>query len=418
MKARGQGRSGLWASLAPVSLVAGREIAQRARSRSFAIATGLLLLASIGGVLLAAYLPDAAAQSVDVAVVAVPEELDRPDASGAERLRAALAATDDTFGLDATVVELADEAEATAALRDGRVDVIVDRSALRWHEEVDTAVDAWLRSAMQQVAVAGRAEALRLTPDALAALQAPVALGAVVLDPVDDDEGVRIATATVGVVLLFLAVQLHGNAVLMGVVEEKSTRVVEVLLTHVRPRELLAGKVIGIGLVGLAQVAVVALGALATLLVVRDVDVPNVPASAIGWFVVWFVVGFALYATMFATAGSLVSRQEDAQAAAAPTIAPLVVSYIMSIALVADPDSTFARVLALVPLSAPMAMPVRLAVGDPAAWEVVAAMALCLVTLGALVVLGGRIYSANLLRTGSRVPWRRALGRAPRDVTN
>lgn len=418
MTAARDGRRRLGASLTPVRLVAGREIAQRARSRSFAIATGLLLLASIGGVLIAAYLPDPAAQRVDVAVLAAPAELDRSDGAGVERLVAALAATDERFGLEATVVEVGDDADAAAALRDGRADVVVDRTALRWHESVDTTVDAWLRAAMQQVAVAGRAEALGLTPDALAALQAPVALGAVVLDPVEDDEGVRIATATVGVVLLFLAVQLHGNAVLMGVVEEKSTRVVEVLLTHVRPRELLAGKVIGIGLVGLAQVAVVAVGALTTLLVVRDVDVPNVPASAIGWFVVWFVVGFALYATMFATAGSLVSRQEDAQAAAAPTIAPLVLSYIVSIAIVTEPDSTFARVLALVPLSAPMAMPVRLAVGDPAAWEVVVAIALCLLTLGALMVLGGRIYSANLLRTGSRVPWRHALGRARRGATN
>src|SRR5690606_20876008 len=140
----------------------------------------------------------------------------------------------------------------------------------------------------------------------------------------------------------------------------------------------------------------------------RGVDVPNVPVDAIIWFVVWFLLGFGLYATAFAMAGSLVSRQEDASSVVAPISIPFVASYLASFVIANTPDSTFAVVMSIVPITAPMAMPVRIAAGDPSALEIAISVGVTVLSIYALVVLAGRVYSRNVLRTGARVSWKDA----------
>jgi ABC-2 type transport system permease protein len=195
----------------------------------------------------------------------------------------------------------------------------------------------------------------------------------------------------------------------MGVVEEKSSRVVEVLLNHLRPRHLLAGKVIGIGALGLLQLVLVLLSALTALAAVRGVDVPNVPIDALFWFVVWFLLGFGLYATAFAMGGSLVSRQEDASSVVTPISIPFIASYVLSFGIAGSPDSTFATVLSLIPITAPMTMPVRIEAGDPGAAQITASVVISLVSIYVLMVVAGRVYARNVLRTGARVSWKSAL---------
>ena len=128
-----------------------------------------------------------------------------------------------------------------------------------------------------------------------------------------------------------MAIVFYGGFVLIGVVEEKSSRVVEVLLSRLRPTELLAGKILGIGLVGLAQFALVAASALVALALSENTLAPETTPSTIGWVVFWFVLGYAFYSVLYATAGSLVSRQEEAQSIQFPITAVLLIAYFFAL---------------------------------------------------------------------------------------
>lgn len=210
------------------------------------------------------------------------------------------------------------------------------------------------------------------------------------------------AAAALMTVALLAAIVIYGNLVLTGVVEEKSTRVVEVLLARLPAKALLGGKVVGIGLLGFGQLAVTALAALLASMVVDSVDLPAVTGGVLAWVLVWFVLGYALYAMIYGALGSLASRTEDAQAVAGPVGYALVAGYWVSfMALSADPDGLWARVLSLFPATAPLAMPGRIALGATAWWESPLAVVLALATIAGLISLAGRVYRNAVLRTGA-----------------
>lgn len=393
---------------AVVRLVAAREIVERVRTKAFRITLVLLALGAIATAVLSNYGRGEGARTVQVAI----------DATDAPALRAALEGA--TTGADVrAVVTVLDEAGVIDAVRAGAADVgIVGRSSIVWHHEADTTVAPYLVAAIDAVARQSRAEQLGVTAAQLDALAAPVPIETQVLEPRERDRGVRIATASIGTIVLYLAIQVTGSMLMTGLISEKATRVVEVLLNHIRPRELLAGKVIGIGVIGLVQIGVTALAASVALVLTRDVSLPKVPVDAIAWIVVWFVLGYAIYAALFAMAASLVSRQEDAAAVTMPVMLPLLASYFLSFAAAQDADGTLARVLAVVPFSAPLMMPIRIAAGNPSPAAVVAAVVLAGVAIVLLLRLAGRLYGETLLRTGARLTWAEAaaavLGRARR----
>jgi len=200
-------------------------------------------------------------------------------------------------------------------------------------------------------------------------------------------------------VLLF-GISVFGQMVLTGVLEEKASRVVEVLLARIPPRALLTGKIAGIGLLGLAQIGATALAALVAVAAVHSVDVPAVRGSVLAWAIVWFVLGYALYATVYGALGSLGSRVEDAQSVAAPVTVVMMVAYFASFVTIGQPASAAARALSYVPLTAPMAMPGRIAMGATAWWEPVVAAMITLATIAGLVQLAGRVYTRAILHAG------------------
>lgn len=401
---------------APWRLVAGREITQRMRSKAFIVSSVLLVAFAVAGVVLSALAHDDS--RVRVRVMLVEQRAPNDDIPAVLAMQATLPLVANLLDRDVQTITSATRDEANAALRAGDVDVIVDHITVVWRKSVDNVELAFIQASMQTVVRDQRAASLGLSAAQVTQLLAPVEISTATLEPRDADAGVRAGTAAAGLILLFLAVQIHGAAVLMGVVEEKSSRIVEVLLGHVRPRSLLAGKVVGIGAVGLAQVILVATAAIVSTLVVRSVDAPHIPAVAIVWFVVWFVLGFALYATVFAGLGSLVSRQEDAQSVVTPATLPLLASYFVGFAAVANPDSTLARVTSIVPFSAPMVMPVRIAAGSPPPWEIALALVLVVATIGVVLRLAAIVYEGNVLRTGSRASlataWRTIRWRRPK----
>jgi ABC-2 type transport system permease protein len=201
-------------------------------------------------------------------------------------------------------------------------------------------------------------------------------------------------------VVLFFGISVFGQMVLTGVLEEKASRVVEVLLARIPPRALLAGKIAGIGLLGLAQIGVTALAALVAVTAVGSAGVPAVRGPVLAWAIVWFVLGYALYATVYGALGSLGSRVEDAQAVAGPVTIVMVLAYFASFTTIGQPGSAFARAISYFPLTAPMAMPGRIAMGATAWWEPVAAAALTLAAIAGLVQLAGRVYTRAILHSG------------------
>jgi ABC-2 type transport system permease protein len=208
--------------------------------------------------------------------------------------------------------------------------------------------------------------------------------------------------------VLFFCISLFGAMVLSGVLEEKASRVVEVLLARIPARALLAGKIAGIGLLGLAQIGVTALAALVAVSTVHSIHAPAVRGAVLAWAVVWFVLGYALYATVYGALGSLGSRAEDAQSVAGPVMIILPVGYFASFAMIAQPASAAAKAISFFPLTAPMAMPGRIAMGATAWWEPVAAAVLTLAATVALVLLAGRVYTNAILHGGPRLSLREA----------
>ena len=228
-------------------------------------------------------------------------------------------------------------------------------------------------------------------------------------EPEDETAG---AVAYFGLFLLYIAILLYGTWILTGVTEEKSNRVVEVLLSSIRPWQLLGGKILGIGILGVIQFAGTIIVAVVTLQVTGAFDIPAVSAMTIFHLVLWFVLGFVIFALMFGAAGSLVSRQEDAQSIALPMTLSAIVGFFLSMAALNDPEGIVAIVGTFIPITAPFVVPVRAALDAIPLWQYGASVLIAIAAAIGLVFLGGRIYAGGVLRYGGKVgfgeAWRSA----------
>ena len=279
--------------------------------------------------------------------------------------------------------------------------LVVDARTLTWQGQPDEQLRAIITAAIQLVTVQQRAAAAGIDPGQLHAVMAPVPVQNQQLDVTAGRSPDNAAAAVIMSALLFMAIILYGNLVLTGVAEEKSSRVVEVLLARMPARNLLAGKVAGIGLLGFAQLAVTALAALAAALAVHSARIPAVSGGVLAWVIVWFVLGYALYAMAYGALGSLASRAEDAANIAAPVSYILGAAYFASFMVVtSNPDSAWSKLISLFPATAPFAMPGRIAIGAAAWWEPVIAVALAVAAIAGLAVLAGRVYAGAILHTG------------------
>ena len=323
-------------------------------------------------------------------------------------LPALVATVGDQLGLTVTTGSFPDRGTAEAALRAGDVNVVLlDERTLVWKAEADDQLGAVITAAVQADERQRAIGALGLAPDQLRSLQPP-ALASTSLEPATAELSARRDLAMIGLALLLLAISFYGGFLLVGVIEEKSSRVIEVLLSRLRPTELLSGKIAGIGLVGLAQVGVVATAALVALAVSDSADIPATTASTVGWLALWFVLGYGFYAVLFGAAGSLVSRQEEAQSMTLPISAVLLVAYFFAMDAARSPDSMAALIGSFLPPTAPMVMLGRMAYGGVPAWEIAVSILLMLGTIYAMLRIAGRVYAGAALRLGRRVKLRDA----------
>jgi ABC-2 type transport system permease protein len=284
----------------------------------------------------------------------------------------------------------------------------VQGDRIRSQEKPEDSLVNALQVANRQVRAQEALQRARLSPAQQQAALAPPPLRVSTIEPVDPERDKRGGLAFFAAMLLYGQLIGYGFYVAMGVVEEKSSRVVEVLLSAIRARHLLAGKVIGLGLLGLGQwLTVVTLGLLAATAVgAVDIDSDVLIAAALA--LVWFVVGYAFYACLFACAGALVPRQEELQSVTTPLTLLLLISFFVSFGVLNDPDGTLAHVTTFIPMTAPICMPARIALGELSVGEVVIALVITLGAAAALIPLAGRIYSGAVLRTGAAMKLRDA----------
>ena len=378
-----------------VRLVAGREVASRIRDKNFLIGSAVLLLIIVGML------------AFQVAINSGTDTTRIGVVGGSAEVTAALQTQGEALGTEVEVVDHTDEAAARTAVDEGDVEAaLLSPAGAQPELLVESAggqVDTLVQGALQGLAIDQQ------LAEAGVQLQAPPEVEVVSLDPDADADLEAAIVALVAVVVLYSLLVLFAQFVAQGVVEEKSSRVVELLLATMRPWQLLAGKIIGLGLLGLGQMVVIAAIGVAGALAFDVVDLPGRLIGTVLIAVAWFVLGYALYSALFAAAASLVSRQEDLGSVLTPVSLIPVVGLVISIQAAQDPTSTLARVTSLIPGVSPMVMPVRQAAGEAAAWEVGLAVLLMLVAIAVIVRVGGRIYAGALLRTGGKVKLREAL---------
>jgi ABC-2 type transport system permease protein len=390
-----------------IGLVATREIRERVRGKVFRIGT-LLILAVVAGAIIIPKLTHSTSPAEQVGVVGTFPASARSAVTQAARSTA-------------NPVQFRHEpdvASAKAALRAGTLDLAV----INGHDlVVDQSISPDDTSSTAQLAQAvaanlGVDEALasaHLTAAQSAALHGARPVPVQSLQPGAGKPHKVNSTAVIGLILIFIMLTQYNTWILIGVMEEKSSRVIEVLLAAIRPIQLLTGKVLGIGLVAFGQAGLVVAFALVLAKAVGSPILHGTAPLVVGSTLLWLVLGYAFYCWVYAAAGSMAERQDQVQSLALPLSLPIILGYIFSLTAATSGDpSTFLKVLAFFPPTAPFAMPVLVGLSAVTWWEFAASAALTIVCTVGVARLATSVYRRAILRTGGRVRLRQVLARA------
>jgi ABC-2 type transport system permease protein len=349
-----------------VWLVAQREIGSKFRSKAFLISTIILFLGALALVIWGG-IQAGATNDTRVAVTTDAQQY-----------------VQEVPGLEVT--DAADQAEAESLVTSGDVDAAIvsdPDSPVGFAVIADSSAPTSLILSLAQVP--------------------PVHL----LNPDTTDEALRYFVAIGFGIVFLLAASLFGGTIAQSVVEEKQTRVVELLISAIPTRTLLAGKVIGNTILAMAQILILAAIALVGLALTGQAAVLAGLGAPIAWFAVFFLFGFVLLASLFAAAAAMVSRQEDIGSTTTPLTMLVMAPYFLVIFFNDNP--VVLAVMSYVPFSAPVAMPVRVFLGDVQWWEPLLSLVILIATCVAAILVGARIYENSLLRMGGRVKLREAL---------
>lgn len=215
--------------------------------------------------------------------------------------------------------------------------------------------------------------------------------------------------AAIAVILMFMSILAYGQWIGYAVVEEKASRVVEVLLGAIRPHQLMTAKVVSIGMLGLVQIAAVGGLGLGIGLATDRIELPAASGAVVAWILVWFLLGYAFYGSLYAAGGSLASNTQEAGSVIGPMSILVGIGYVMGLITVqGGVDTTLIRVASQIPLWAPMLMPARIARGWAEGWEIALSVGLMLIAGYATIRLAGRIYLGGVARATSKLGWREA----------
>ena len=383
-----------------IRMVAQREVRERLRSKVFRASTIISALVVIA-IIVIPNLRNDKVKVYDVGLVGVTNPVVNQAVRSSGPAVGAVLRIHEVSSIDVARRMIKDKSLDIALV--GGTDILIDRPAnpdrmsskLRLQTAISEA--ARLPTALTEAGLspAQVAQALTRPPLRIEAQNKP-----------KDESGGAIATNIFGVIATFIFLQTYGQWVLNGVAEEKSSRIAEVLLAALKPRQLVSGKIIGIGILGLIQALTVAVCAVVAS---RAVDVNVLAGTRIFYAfgaVGWFVLGFAFYGWAFAAAGSLVSRQSEAGAAAFPVFIPLFAGYLAATTSFGTTDpNTLIRVLAYFPPTAPLCMPVLIGNNAVEPWQVALSAAGVVVSVMLMARLASAVYSNSILRTGKRIKW-------------
>ncbi|CAN5140565.1 ABC transporter permease [soil metagenome] len=347
-------------------LVAEREILAQVRAKAFVISTLITLALVLGGIILSSVLGTRDAEPTPVAVVgAVPSVVTESEA------------------IDIT--EASDRDEAEELIRSEKVDaaLVADDSPL-----------GFSLIALEE-APEGLVTALSVSP------------AVDLLDPSATPSGLRLLIGLAFGVVFMLAVIGSGATIMQNTVQEKQSRIVEILLAAVPAKALLAGKILGNSVIGVGTAAAIAAVAALGLAITGQTELLDLLSAPLIWFVVFFIFGFVLVASVFAAGAALVSRQEDTGAVMTPAMMLVMIPY-FGVVFFGD-NPVIMTILSYVPFSAPVGMPVRLFFGEAEWWEPLVSLVLLIATTLVVMLIASKIYSNSLLRMGSRVSLREAL---------
>ncbi len=391
-------------ALGDVGLVAGREIRERVRGRIFRVGTILMLLGVGAAVVIPTIHSGSGPTPQRVGVVGALSSDDR------QVVAASAKANDDKV----TLVTERSTRQAKADLRAGRVDLVIVHSDEILLDQPDSSSTSPADSGLvdQLAQYLGVLRAYRQA--GLSASQVeringykPVAVSSLVPGPkVPAAKG----SSVIGIVLLFFMLTQYCTWILIGVMQEKSSRVVEVLLAMVRPIQLLGGKVLGIGAVALGQAALILGFALALGAAVGSNLLHGTAPMALLSELLWLVLGYGFYCWVYAAAGSTAERQDQVQTLALPLSLPILFGYIYSITVLSSGSANaFFKVLAFLPPTAPFCMSVLVGLGEVTWWQFVLSALISIVATAGVALFAARIYRRAVLRTGARVRLRDVL---------
>ncbi|MEV0792092.1 ABC transporter permease [Kribbella sp. NPDC050459] len=377
----------------PWVLIAEREITTKLRDKTFIGSTLVMLLIVIAAVLIPAVLAGKGG----------PDKIAVIDDSGVKVVQQA-STTAGGDGFEATRV--ADRAAAENAVTEGDVKAALlpgtDGYVVLGKDRVDSSLEGALREAAAAVGTEANAAKAGLSPAELHA-GTKVSLELLTPGPLPD---VVSDFVNIGLALVFYMTALgFGMMIAQSVVQEKESRVVEILAAAVPIRSLLWGKVLGNTVLALSQIVLIAGVSLIGLLATDQADILEVVAPVAGWFVVFFVLGFVALAGLWAVAGSLATRQEDLGSTTLPGQMILMIPFFFSVFA----GSSAKTVASFVPIASSMSMPGRMLTEDVPLWQPLVAIALLLATTVLIVRMGARLYERTLLQTGRRLGYREAL---------
>jgi ABC-2 type transport system permease protein len=224
-----------------------------------------------------------------------------------------------------------------------------------------------------------------------------------------DSSGVMVASFIIGL-MIYITLAIYGQAIMGAVVEEKETRIAEILFSSARPFELMMGKLVGVGLAGLTQLAIwilsaaVLIGIVATQAGLGELisAVPTISPVMIVYFLIFFLLGFFLYASIFALIGSMVTTVQEGGQFAFPPIMILLIGFYFSFAVIRDPNSSLSFWVSIAPFFAPITMPVRILAETPPFWQIGLSILINGLAIAGLVWLASRVYRVGMLMYGKR----------------
>jgi ABC-2 type transport system permease protein len=248
-----------------------------------------------------------------------------------------------------------------------------------------------------------------MTADQADRLLKPVKVEAVRLERGHETKGGgggKFLEVVVMVMLLYMAVLLYGISVMRSVLEEKNSRILEVLLSSATSTELMAGKLLGVGAVGLTQilvwVVIAVVFAFPGMAMQPSLSEFQIPPGVLVAFTVFFLLGYLLYSTMYATIGAITTTEQEGQQLQFFIIIPLVLSVFMLAPVVRNPDAPVMVWMSMIPFFAPVVMYARIVVQTPPLWQIALSVFLLIVTVAGLLVLCARIYRIGILIYGKR----------------